>query len=67
MYAAFAILAAVHAGGGATLDVSLWETALSYVWYHLIGNIETGGVPNSPGTGFHAITPCRCSRRATAD
>ena len=28
MYAAFAILAALHAGGGATLDVSLWETAL---------------------------------------
>jgi crotonobetainyl-CoA:carnitine CoA-transferase CaiB-like acyl-CoA transferase len=57
MYAAFAILAALHAGGGATLDVSLWETALSYVSYHLIGNIETGGVPKPQGTGFHAIAP----------
>jgi hypothetical protein len=36
MYAALAILAAVHAGGGATLDVSLWETALAFVSYHLI-------------------------------
>src|SRR5581483_8190884 len=29
MYAAFAILAALTEGGGHTLDVSLWETALS--------------------------------------
>ena len=57
MYAAFSILAALHAGGGATLDVSLWETALSYVSYHLIGNIETGAVPKPQGTGFHAIAP----------
>ena len=57
MYAAFAILAALHAGGGATLDVSLWETALSFVSYHLIGNLETGGVPKPQGTGFHAIAP----------
>jgi len=57
MYAAFAILAALHAGGGATLDVSLWETALSYVSYHLIGNLATGGVPTRQGTGFHAIAP----------
>jgi crotonobetainyl-CoA:carnitine CoA-transferase CaiB-like acyl-CoA transferase len=57
MYAAFAILAALHEGGGRTLDVSLWETALSYVSYHLIGNIETGAVPTPQGTGFHAIVP----------
>src|SRR5262245_18842171 len=57
MYAAFAGLAAVHAGGGRTLDVSLWETALSLVSYHLIGNIETGTVPTPQGTAFHAIAP----------
>jgi crotonobetainyl-CoA:carnitine CoA-transferase CaiB-like acyl-CoA transferase len=57
MYAAFAILAALHAGGGRTLDVSLWETALSYVSYHLIGNIESGEVPTPQGTAFHAIAP----------
>jgi crotonobetainyl-CoA:carnitine CoA-transferase CaiB-like acyl-CoA transferase len=57
MYAAFAILAAVHACGGRTLDVSLWETALSFVSYHLIGNIETGAVPTPQGTAFHAIAP----------
>ena len=57
MYAAFAILAALHEGGGRTLDVSLWETALSFVSYHLIGNIETGEVPAAQGTAFHAIAP----------
>ncbi|HEY7604616.1 MAG TPA: CoA transferase [Gaiellaceae bacterium] len=57
MYAAFAILAALHEGGGRTLDVSLWETALSFVSYHLIGAIETGAVPTPQGTAFHAIAP----------
>ena len=57
MYAALAILAALHEGGGRTLDVSLWETALSFVSYHLIGNLETGAVPTPQGTAFHAIAP----------
>jgi crotonobetainyl-CoA:carnitine CoA-transferase CaiB-like acyl-CoA transferase/class 3 adenylate cyclase len=57
MYAAFAILAALHEGGGRTLDVSLWETALSFVSYHLIANLETGAVPSPQGTAFHAIAP----------
>jgi len=57
MYAAFSILAALHAGGGATVDVSLWETALSFVSYHLIGTLETGKVPSGQGTAFHAIAP----------
>jgi crotonobetainyl-CoA:carnitine CoA-transferase CaiB-like acyl-CoA transferase len=57
MYAAFAILAALHEGGGHTLDVSLWETALSFVSYHLLGNLETGAVPTPQGTAFHAIAP----------
>jgi crotonobetainyl-CoA:carnitine CoA-transferase CaiB-like acyl-CoA transferase len=57
MYAAFAILAALHEGGGRTIDVSLWETALAFVSYHLIGNIETGSIPTPQGTGFHAIAP----------
>ncbi len=57
MYAAFAILAALHEGGGRTLDVSLFETALSFVSYHLLGNIETGAVPSAQGTAFHAIAP----------
>jgi crotonobetainyl-CoA:carnitine CoA-transferase CaiB-like acyl-CoA transferase len=57
MYAALAILAALKQGGGHTLDVSLWETALSFVSYHLIGNLETGAVPEPQGTAFHAIAP----------
>lgn len=57
MYAAFSILAALHARGGHTLDVSLWETALSFVSYHLLGTLETGKVPSGQGTAFHAIAP----------
>jgi crotonobetainyl-CoA:carnitine CoA-transferase CaiB-like acyl-CoA transferase len=57
MYAAFSILAALHAGGGHTIDVSLWETALSFVSYHLLGTLETGSVPTPQGTAFHAIAP----------
>jgi crotonobetainyl-CoA:carnitine CoA-transferase CaiB-like acyl-CoA transferase len=57
MYAAFAILAALHEGDGRTIEVSLWETALAFVSYHLIGTIETGSVPAPQGTGFHAIAP----------
>ena len=57
LYAALAILAALHEGGGHTLDVSLWETALSFVSYHLLGNLETGAVPKPQGTAFHAIAP----------
>lgn len=57
MYAAFSILAALHEGGGRTLDVSLFETALSFVSYHLIGNLESGSVPTAQGTAFHAIAP----------
>jgi crotonobetainyl-CoA:carnitine CoA-transferase CaiB-like acyl-CoA transferase len=57
MYAAFAILAALKEGGGHTLDVSLWETALSFVSYHLLGTLETGAVPTPQGTAFHAIAP----------
>jgi crotonobetainyl-CoA:carnitine CoA-transferase CaiB-like acyl-CoA transferase len=57
MYAAFAILAALKEGGGHTLDVSLWETALAFVSYHLIGTLETGAVPTPQGTAFHAIAP----------
>ena len=66
MYAAFAILAALHAGGGATLDVSLWETALSFVSYHLIGTLETGAVPSAQGTAFHAIAPYQVFAASTA-
>jgi crotonobetainyl-CoA:carnitine CoA-transferase CaiB-like acyl-CoA transferase len=57
MYAAFSILAALKQGGGHTLDVSLWETALAYVSYHLVGTLETGAVPTPQGTAFHAIAP----------
>jgi crotonobetainyl-CoA:carnitine CoA-transferase CaiB-like acyl-CoA transferase len=57
LYAALAILAALQAGGGRTLDVSLWETALAFVSYHLIGTLETGEAPRPQGTAFHAIAP----------
>jgi crotonobetainyl-CoA:carnitine CoA-transferase CaiB-like acyl-CoA transferase len=71
MWAAFSILAALHererTGEGATVDVSLFETALSFVSYHLIGHLATGGVPRPQGTAFHAIAPYQVFHAADGD
>jgi crotonobetainyl-CoA:carnitine CoA-transferase CaiB-like acyl-CoA transferase len=71
MWAAFSILAALHererTGEGATIDVSLFETALSFVSYHLIGQLATGDVPRPQGTAFHAIAPYQVFRAADGD
>ena len=46
MWAALGILAALlereHTGGGALVDSSLYETALGYIGYHLVGYLEMG-------------------------
>jgi crotonobetainyl-CoA:carnitine CoA-transferase CaiB-like acyl-CoA transferase len=71
MWAAFSILAALYererTGEGATVDVSLFETALSFVSYHLIGHLATGGVPRPQGTAFHAIAPYQVFHAADGD
>ena len=57
LWAALAILAALHAGGGRTIDVSLYETALALMAYHLRAYEATGEVPSRHGGAFPLIAP----------
>ena len=57
VWAALAIVAALHEGEGRTLDLSLYETALSLVPYQLV-DVLAGGVPaGRHGTAFPLIVP----------
>jgi crotonobetainyl-CoA:carnitine CoA-transferase CaiB-like acyl-CoA transferase len=61
VWAALAIVAALHeradTGGGRTVDVSLYETALALVPYQLAAYLGTGEVPGRHGTAFPLIVP----------
>jgi crotonobetainyl-CoA:carnitine CoA-transferase CaiB-like acyl-CoA transferase len=57
MWAALGILAALHAGGGHTVDVSLFETAVGLLPYQLAANLESGVVPGRHGSAFPLIAP----------
>ncbi|MFO7571489.1 MAG: CoA transferase [Gaiellaceae bacterium] len=61
MWAALGILAALHererTGVGAVVDTSLYETALGYVGYHLVGYLADGTVPTGQGTVFPMVAP----------
>jgi glutaryl-CoA transferase len=65
-WAALTILGALlergTSGTGRTIDVSLYETALAYVGYHLIGYLGTGRVPTPQGTAFPSIAPYQVLR-----
>ena len=60
-WAALAILAALRqrdeTGAGATVELSLLETALSLVGYHLTRFLHDGSVPGRHGTAFPLIAP----------
>ena len=60
-WAALGILAALlergTTGVGRLVDVSLFETALGYIGYHLAGYLADGTVPRGHGTGFPGIAP----------
>jgi formyl-CoA transferase/CoA:oxalate CoA-transferase len=60
-WAALGILAALlereTTGTGRLVDVSLYETALGYIGYHLAGYLADGTVPRGHGTGFPTIAP----------
>ena len=60
-WAALGILAALlergTTGVGRLVDVSLYETALGYIGYHLAGYLADGTVPRGQGTGFPGIAP----------
>ena len=61
MWAALGVLAALlereRTGEGAVVDVSLYETALAYIGYHLVGYLADGTVPRGQGTRFPMVAP----------
>ncbi len=60
-WAAVGVLAALlergSTGEGSVVDVSLYETALGYIGYHLAGYFATGAVPHGQGTRFPMVAP----------
>ena len=62
VWAALGVLAALHerdrnGGTGRTIDVSLYETALSLLSYQLVGYLGTGEIPGREGSAFAQIAP----------
>ena len=61
MWSALGIVAALlereRTGSGAVVDASLYETALAYVGYHLVGYLADGTVPSGQGTVFPMVAP----------
>lgn len=66
-WAAIGILAALLEGGGRTVDVSLFETAVSYLPYQLMGYLGAGDIPGRYGTGFALIAPYEVFRAADGE
>src|ERR671937_2269589 len=62
LWAALAIVAALHAGGGRSIDVSLFETAVALLPYHVPSYLATGEVPQRHGTAFPLIAPYQVFR-----
>jgi crotonobetainyl-CoA:carnitine CoA-transferase CaiB-like acyl-CoA transferase len=57
MWAALGILAALYAGGGRTVDVSLFETVVGMLPYQMTAYLKDGHVPGRHGTAFPLIAP----------
>ncbi len=61
VWAGVGIVAALYerkqTGVGRTLEVSLYETALSLLSYQLVGYLGTGAVPGREGSAFAQIAP----------
>jgi formyl-CoA transferase/CoA:oxalate CoA-transferase len=57
MWAALGILATLYAGGGHTVDVSLFETAVALLPYQLTAHLASGAVPGRHGSAFPLIAP----------
>jgi crotonobetainyl-CoA:carnitine CoA-transferase CaiB-like acyl-CoA transferase len=61
MWAALGIVSALlereRTGHGTVVDTSLYETALGYVGYHLVGYLADGTVPTGQGTEFPMVAP----------
>jgi crotonobetainyl-CoA:carnitine CoA-transferase CaiB-like acyl-CoA transferase len=61
-WAALAILAALYAGGGRTVDVSLFETSVALLPYQVTAYLASGEVPGRHGTAFPLIAPYQVFR-----
>ena len=61
MWAALGVTAALieraRTGEGAVVNTSLYETALGYIGYHLVGCLADGTVPTGQGTVFPMVAP----------
>ena len=70
-WAALAILAALRegdrTGAGSHVTAALYETAINYNAYHLMGYFADGTVPRRHGTGFPAIAPYGAFRAADGE
>jgi crotonobetainyl-CoA:carnitine CoA-transferase CaiB-like acyl-CoA transferase len=62
VWAALAIVAALHAGGGRTIEISLFETVVALMPYQVAGYLATGEVPGRHGTAFPLIAPYQVFR-----
>jgi len=62
MWAALGILAALYAGEGRTVDVSLFETAVALLPYQVTSYLASGAVPGRHGTAFPLIAPYQVFR-----
>jgi crotonobetainyl-CoA:carnitine CoA-transferase CaiB-like acyl-CoA transferase len=67
MWAALGILAALLLGGGHTVDVSLFETAVGLLPYQLTAYLAGGGNPGRHGTAFPLIAPYQVFRTLDGD
>jgi crotonobetainyl-CoA:carnitine CoA-transferase CaiB-like acyl-CoA transferase len=60
-WAALGVLAALlereRTGEGCVVDVSLYETAIGYIGYHLAGYLADGTIPSGEGTRFPMVAP----------
>jgi crotonobetainyl-CoA:carnitine CoA-transferase CaiB-like acyl-CoA transferase len=61
MWATIGVLGALierkRTGEGAVVDVSLYETTLAYIGYHLAGYLADGTIPQGQGTVFPMVAP----------
>jgi crotonobetainyl-CoA:carnitine CoA-transferase CaiB-like acyl-CoA transferase len=60
-WAALGVVAALlerdRTGAGSAVDVSLYETAIGYIGYHLAGYLGDGTIPHGQGTRFPMVAP----------
>ncbi|MET0800236.1 MAG: CoA transferase [Actinomycetota bacterium] len=52
-----ALLERERTGEGCVVDVSLYETAIGYIGYHLAGYLADGTIPSGEGTRFPMVSP----------